>query len=249
MEVWSRRRRPARRRGERTAAGARHRVRRAKRAGRPREHVDQVILDQRKAIRRADDPDPVVYAALERSVLNLPEPGRSPWPVVGLGLAGVGGRGRGRPRPGPGDRPDARTVRLHGRAGGGSAPGRRVRRGAPSGARVRAAGPGADDRPASRPASSRAAPGSPCSPRPRPARTARPSSSVAATRGSSSTSPSAASPATRLRQDGHDRGRRGRGRAPLRGRALRRLRAGTRCAGSWRARPTRRPRHRPASRC
>ena len=54
------------------------------------EHVDQVLLDQRKAIRRADDPDPVVYAALERSVLDLPEPGRSPWPLVGVGLAGVG---------------------------------------------------------------------------------------------------------------------------------------------------------------
>ena len=54
------------------------------------EHVDQVLLDQRKAIRRADDPDPVVYAALERSVLDLPEPGRSPWPLVGVGLVGIG---------------------------------------------------------------------------------------------------------------------------------------------------------------
>jgi hypothetical protein len=53
------------------------------------EYVDQVLLDQQKQIRRSDDPDPVVYDALERAVLKLPEPGRSPWPFVGLGLAAV----------------------------------------------------------------------------------------------------------------------------------------------------------------
>jgi hypothetical protein len=54
------------------------------------EYVDQVLLDQQKAIRRADDPDPVVYAALERAVLRIPEPARSPWPFVGLGLVAIG---------------------------------------------------------------------------------------------------------------------------------------------------------------
>jgi hypothetical protein len=54
------------------------------------EYVDQVLLDQQKAIRRAEDPDPVVYAALERAVLEIPEPRRSPWPFVGIGLVGVG---------------------------------------------------------------------------------------------------------------------------------------------------------------
>jgi len=53
------------------------------------EYVDQVLLDQQKAIRRADDPDPVVYAALERAVLEIPEARRSPWPFVGVGLVGV----------------------------------------------------------------------------------------------------------------------------------------------------------------
>jgi hypothetical protein len=53
------------------------------------EYVDQVLLDQRRAIRKAEDPDPVVYAALERAVLKQPEPGRSPWPYVGVGLAAI----------------------------------------------------------------------------------------------------------------------------------------------------------------
>ena len=53
------------------------------------EYVDQVLLDQRKAIRRADDPDPTVYEALERAVRHLPEPHRSPWPFVAVGLAAV----------------------------------------------------------------------------------------------------------------------------------------------------------------
>lgn len=54
------------------------------------EYVDQVLLAQQKTIRRADDPDPDVYAALERAVLNVPEPRRSPWPWAGLGLVGIG---------------------------------------------------------------------------------------------------------------------------------------------------------------
>ena len=53
------------------------------------EYVDLVLLEQRKQIRKAEDPDPVVHAALERAVLRLPEPGLSPWPFVGVGLAGI----------------------------------------------------------------------------------------------------------------------------------------------------------------
>lgn len=53
------------------------------------EYVDQVLLDQRRAIVKADDPDPLVYDALERAVLRLPEPARSPWPFVGVGLAAI----------------------------------------------------------------------------------------------------------------------------------------------------------------
>ena len=54
------------------------------------EYVDQVLLDQQGAIRKAEDPDPVVYAALERAVLKIPEPARSPWPFVGIGLTAIG---------------------------------------------------------------------------------------------------------------------------------------------------------------
>jgi len=54
------------------------------------EYVDQVLLDQRRAIRRAEDPDPVVFAALERAVLRIPEPRRSPWPYVGVVMVGIG---------------------------------------------------------------------------------------------------------------------------------------------------------------
>lgn len=57
--------------------------------GQAAEYVDQVLLDQQRAIRRAEDPDPVVRAALERAVLKLPGPRRSPWPLVGAGLAAV----------------------------------------------------------------------------------------------------------------------------------------------------------------
>ena len=53
------------------------------------EYVDQVLLDHQKQIRRADDPDPLVYDALERAVLKLPAPTRSPWPFVAVVLAGV----------------------------------------------------------------------------------------------------------------------------------------------------------------
>ena len=57
--------------------------------GQTAEYVDLVLLEQQKAIRKADDPDPLVHDALERAVLRIPEPGRSPWPYVGVGLAGL----------------------------------------------------------------------------------------------------------------------------------------------------------------
>ncbi len=53
------------------------------------EYVDQVLLDHQKQIRRADDPDPLVYDALERAVLKLPAPTRSPWPFVAVVLVGL----------------------------------------------------------------------------------------------------------------------------------------------------------------
>jgi hypothetical protein len=53
------------------------------------EYVDQVLLDKRRQISRAEDPDPMVYDALERAVLKIPEPSRSPWPFVGVGLAAI----------------------------------------------------------------------------------------------------------------------------------------------------------------
>lgn len=55
--------------------------------GQAAEYVDQVLLDQQRAIRRAEDPDPLVRAALERAVLKLPERRRSAWPFVAAALA------------------------------------------------------------------------------------------------------------------------------------------------------------------
>ena len=57
--------------------------------GQAAEYVDQVLLDQQRAIRRAEDPDPLVHEALERAVLGIPAPGRSPWPVVAVGLVAL----------------------------------------------------------------------------------------------------------------------------------------------------------------
>lgn len=53
------------------------------------EYVDQVLLEQRKRIRRAEDPDPLVHEALERAVLHQAKPSRGPWPFVGVALVGV----------------------------------------------------------------------------------------------------------------------------------------------------------------
>jgi hypothetical protein len=53
------------------------------------EYVDQVLLDQRRKIKRADDPDPVVLAALQRAITG--QPARRSWaaPVVAVALVGV----------------------------------------------------------------------------------------------------------------------------------------------------------------
>ena len=41
-------------------------------------YVDQVLLDQRKRIRKAEDPDPLVQEALERAIAGTPERGAGP---------------------------------------------------------------------------------------------------------------------------------------------------------------------------
>ena len=40
--------------------------------GEARTYVDQVLLEQRKQIRRAEDPDPLVHEALERAISGHP---------------------------------------------------------------------------------------------------------------------------------------------------------------------------------
>ena len=57
--------------------------------GQAHEYVDHVLVTQQRAIRRAEDTDPVVRAALERAVRHEPEPTRSPWPIVGLVLVAL----------------------------------------------------------------------------------------------------------------------------------------------------------------
>jgi hypothetical protein len=52
-------------------------------------HVDQVLIDQRRAIGRAEDPDPLVHEALERAISGTPEPSRRMGPLVALGVVGV----------------------------------------------------------------------------------------------------------------------------------------------------------------
>lgn len=50
------------------------------------QYVDQVLVDLRKQIRRAEDPDPVVMAALERAIGGETDEGRGPLPFVVAGL-------------------------------------------------------------------------------------------------------------------------------------------------------------------
>ena len=52
-------------------------------------YVDQVLLEQRKRIRRTDDPDPLVHEALERAISGTPERSRRAGPLVAVGLVVV----------------------------------------------------------------------------------------------------------------------------------------------------------------
>ena len=52
-------------------------------------YVDQVLHEQRKRIRRAEDPDPLVRDALERAISGAPEKSRRTGPLVAVGLVAV----------------------------------------------------------------------------------------------------------------------------------------------------------------
>jgi hypothetical protein len=52
-------------------------------------YVDQVLLDQRKQIRKAEDPDPLVHEALERAIAGTPDRRSRTGPFVAVGLAAV----------------------------------------------------------------------------------------------------------------------------------------------------------------
>ena len=52
-------------------------------------YVDQVLLEQRKQIRRAEDPDPLVREALERAITGAPERRSRTGAFVALGLVAV----------------------------------------------------------------------------------------------------------------------------------------------------------------
>jgi hypothetical protein len=70
-------------------------------------YVDQVLLEQRKRIRRAEDPDPLVQEALERAISGIPRRSRGAGPLVAIGLValalaiGAGLTYRPPPRPVP----------------------------------------------------------------------------------------------------------------------------------------------------
>ena len=52
-------------------------------------YVDQVLLEQRKRIRKAEDPDPLVHRALERAIDGTPERSRRTGPLVAVGLVAI----------------------------------------------------------------------------------------------------------------------------------------------------------------
>jgi hypothetical protein len=52
-------------------------------------YVDQVLLEQRKRIRRAEDPDPLVHAALQRAISGTSERSRRTAPLVAAALVVV----------------------------------------------------------------------------------------------------------------------------------------------------------------
>jgi hypothetical protein len=49
-------------------------------------YVDQVLLDHRRQIRRAEDPDPLVHEALERAITGRPDRRSRTGPLVAVGL-------------------------------------------------------------------------------------------------------------------------------------------------------------------
>ena len=111
-------------------------------------YVDQVLLEQRKRIRRAEDPDPLVHEALERAISGTPERSRRAGPLVAIGLVVVAvavGAGADLPAtPAAG----ALAVRARREPGPAAARGPGLRRPAPAGSLLRARGPGARVRPA-----------------------------------------------------------------------------------------------------
>ncbi len=52
-------------------------------------YVDQVLLDQRRRIRKAEDPDPLVQEALERAIAGTPDRRSRTGPFVAVGLVAV----------------------------------------------------------------------------------------------------------------------------------------------------------------
>src|SRR3712207_6098590 len=56
------------------------------------EHVDRVLHEQRRRIQKAEDPDPIVLEALERSLRGEPtrRSRRAPWVLAGVVAIGVG---------------------------------------------------------------------------------------------------------------------------------------------------------------
>jgi PASTA domain-containing protein len=52
-------------------------------------YVDHVLLDQRKRIRKAEDPDPLVHEALERAIAGTPDRRSRTGPLVAVGLVAV----------------------------------------------------------------------------------------------------------------------------------------------------------------
>ncbi|MDX6373922.1 MAG: hypothetical protein QOD98_2910 [Nocardioidaceae bacterium] len=52
-------------------------------------YVDQVLLEQRKRIGRAEDPDPLVQEALEGAISGVPQRSRRAGPLVAIGLVAV----------------------------------------------------------------------------------------------------------------------------------------------------------------
>jgi hypothetical protein len=78
-------------------------------------YVDQVLLDQRRAIGRSDDPDPLVHDALERAITGRRQ--RPAWvgPAVALGLVAAGVAVVSTITSGPSPRPMPSLFALNGR--------------------------------------------------------------------------------------------------------------------------------------